>query len=107
MAAVIYRINSSKAFSPTMGQALLNVIENLNQSYAQLLLLRAAMIQERDASSGAASDWATMAGVFGFVGSDGATIDNPTAQAAFAAIDTVNTTCTAALQQMCAQFKQQ
>ncbi len=106
MAATIFRINPSKAFSGTLGPQLLNAIENLNQSFAQLLLLRAALIQQKDGSAGDDTDYVTPAAIFGFVGSDGLTLSSTTAHAAFSEIDSMVAACTASLQQMAARFKQ-
>lgn len=105
MAAANFRVDASKATSGVMGPGLLNIIETLNQAFAQLLLYRAAMIQQRDASNGVPADWLTMSGIFGFVDNTDA-ISDTVGQAAFAAIDSMQSTCAASLQQMCAQFKQ-
>jgi hypothetical protein len=106
MAAEIFRINPGKAFSGTLGPTLLNVIENLNQSFAQLLLLRAAIIQQEDDNSGTDTAFVTPAATFGFVGPDGLTLSSTVAHQAFTEIDSMQNTCAAALQQMCARFKQ-
>ena len=105
MAAEIFRVIPSKAFSGTLGPQLLNVVENLNQSFAQLLLLRAAMIQEKDGTAGDDTDWVTAAATFGFVDSGG-NLSSAVAHAAFNEIDSMQNTCGASLQQMCARFRQ-
>lgn len=108
MSAQIFRVNPSKAFSGTLGPQLLNAIENLNQSYAVLLTLRAAMIQQKDANTGGDpdSDYATIAATFGFVGSDGTTLSNAVAHQAFLEIDSMVGNGGPSLTQLAARFKQ-
>jgi hypothetical protein len=106
MAAQTYRIDLAKANYANLAGQLLNVLENLNQSFVQLQLIRAAMIQQRDSSLGTSADWVTMSQCFGFVDPVLDTISSTIAMSAFTAIDSMNTTCASSLQQTCAQFKQ-
>jgi len=105
MAAANFRIDLTKAISPNVAGQLLNVLENINQSFAQLLTIRAAMIQQKDGTSGTASDWVTMSTLFGFVDNTD-TISSTVAMNAFTAIDSFNTSGGPSLTQCCAQFKQ-
>lgn len=105
MAAQNFRIDLAKAVSPNIAGQLLNTLETINQAFAQLLTIRAAMIQEKDGTSGTATDWVTVSNMFGFVDNTDA-ISSTVAMNAFTAIDTFNTSGGPSLQQCCAQFKQ-
>jgi hypothetical protein len=105
MAAETFRVKPSAAFSPTLGPQLLNTLENINQSFAQLQLIRLAMIQQQDDGSGTDSAFVTPASMFGFVDSGGS-LSSTVAHQAFSEIDSFVSNGAAALQQCCARFKQ-
>ena len=68
MASSLYRVQRTS----TPGTDLLVTLNVINEAFAKLKLLRAAMIQQKDGSAGTAADYVTPAAVFGFVDSDNA-----------------------------------
>ena len=101
MASSLYRVQRTS----TPGTDLLVTLNVINEAFAKLKLLRAAMIQQKDGSAGTAADYVTPAAVFGFVDSDNA-LSSTVAKAAFEELDSFVSNGGPSLEQCCARFKQ-
>ena|ERR1051325_3729171 len=103
MAAAVYPV---KVPQSQQAAELLQLLATINDTYARLLTVRAAMIQEKDGSAGNATDYVTISKRFQFLNADGVTIDSTVAMNAFLELDTFVTNGGPSLQQCCARFKQ-
>lgn len=101
MASSMYRVQRTS----TPGTDLLVTLNTINEAFAKLKLLRAAMVQQKDGSAGNATDYVTPAAVFGFVDGNGA-VSSTVAKAAFEEIDSFVGNGGPSLEQCCARFKQ-
>jgi hypothetical protein len=87
------------------GRELLDTLEQISDAFARLKRIRLAMIQQKDGSAGNATDFVTMAAVFGFVNESDA-VTSSVAQAAFAEIDSFVGNGGPSLEQCTSRFKQ-
>jgi len=107
MAANNFKVNPQVALSMTSATRLLNLLDQINRSFAELKLERLAMIQQKDGTAGDETDWVTMSKMYGFVTI--ATPNTPSevvAEAAFAELDSFVGNAAASLEQCCARFHQ-
>jgi hypothetical protein len=104
MASALYHVRTDSTQTAS-GRELLDVLNQINQLFGRLTTIRAAMIQQKDGSSGTATDYVTMATVFGIVDASN-TISSTVAQSAFAEIDSFYGNGGPSLTQCCARFKQ-
>jgi len=104
MASNLYRIRTGSTGTMS-GRELIDTMETLASAYATIRRINLAMVQQKDGTTGTATDYLTTSEIFGFVTETDA-LSSDVARVAFLELDSMIQAIGPALEQACSRFKQ-